>query len=67
MEKLESINKLKKVLKKEIVEEVLDILRDEIEENLADDFISRVEQAELRAEGGAVSQYTSDEFKTKFL
>jgi len=67
VEKLESIDKLKQVLKKEIIEEVLDILRDEIEENLADDFIHRVEQAELRAKEGAISQYTSDEFKRKFL
>ncbi len=67
MEKLESIDKLKQVLKKEIIEEVLDILRDEIEENLADDFIHRVEQAELRAKEGAISQYTSEEFKRKFL
>ena len=67
MEKIESIDKLKQALKKEIVEEVLDILRDEIEENLAEDFIHSVEQAELRATGGAVSQYTSEEFKRKFL
>ena len=67
MEKLKATDKLKQALKKEIVEEVLDILRDEIQENLADDFIHRVEQAELRAERGAVSQYTSEEFKRKFL
>ena len=67
MEKLEPIDKLKQVLKKEIIEEVLDILRDEIEENLADDFIHRVEQAELRAKEGAISQYTGEEFKRKFL
>jgi len=67
MDKLESVDKLKQALKKEIVEEVLDILRDEIEENFTDDFISRVEQAELRAKQGAVSQYVAEEFKRKFL
>ncbi len=67
MEKLESIDKLKQVLKKEIIEEVLDILRDEIEEDLANDFVHRVEQAELRAREGAFSQYTTEEFKRGFL
>jgi len=67
MEELKSIEQLKQALKKEIVEEVLNILRDEIEENFADDFTRRVEQAELRVKEGAVSQYTTEEFKKKFL
>jgi len=67
VDKLESIDELKQALKKELIEEVLDILRDEIEENLTNDFVHRVEQAELRAREGAVSQYTTEEFKRKFL
>lgn len=67
MDKLDSADKLKQALKKEIIEEVLDILRDEIEENFTDDFIDRVEQAELRAKEGATSKYTAGEFKGKFL
>lgn len=67
MEKLESLDQLKQALKKEIIEEVLDILRDEIEENFTEDFIHRVEQADLSAEGGGVSRYTIEEFKRKFL
>ena len=67
MDKLESVDKLKQALKEQIVEEVLDILRDEIDENFTDDFIERVEQAELRAREGAVSRYTAEEFSRKFL
>ena len=67
MDKLESVDKLKQALKEQIVEEVLDILRDEIDENFTDDFIERVEQAELRAREGAVSRYTAEEFNRKFL
>ena len=67
MEKLEPLDKLKQSLKKEIIEEVLDALRDELEENFDEDFIRRVEQAELRAKRGNVSQYTTEEFKGKFL
>ena len=67
MDKLESVDKLKQALKEQIIEEVLDILRDEIDENFTDDFIERVEQAELRAREGAVSRYTAEEFSRKFL
>ena len=67
MDKLESVDKLKQALRKEIVEEVLDILRDEIDENFTDEFLERVVQAELRAREGAVSGYTAEEFNRKFL
>ncbi len=67
MDKLESVDKLKQALRKEIVEEVLDILRDEIDENFTDEFLERVVQAELRAREGAVSRYTAEEFNRKFL
>ena len=67
MDKLESVDKLKQALRKEIVEEVLDILRDEIDENFTDEFLERVVQAELRAREGAVSRYTAEEFSRKFL
>jgi len=67
MDKLESVGKLKQAPKEQIVEEVLDILRDEIDENFTDEFVERVVQAELRAREGAVSRYTAEEFNRKLL
>jgi len=67
MDKLESVGKLRQALKEQIVEEVLDILRDEIDENFTDEFLGRAVQAELRAREGAVSRYTAEEFSKKFL
>jgi hypothetical protein len=53
--------------KKEVIDEVLDIIRDEIEENFSEEFISMVEEAEKRVEEGKASKYKIEEFKSKFV
>ncbi len=58
MNDAKSLNQLKQELRKEIVAEVLDIVRDEIEENFSDDFIRAVEEAEVRVKEGDVIEYT---------
>ncbi len=65
MKESESLQQIKNELRKEIVGEVLDILRDEIEENFTDDFIHRVEEAETRVSEGKVAKYTVDELRKK--
>ena len=65
MKESESIQQIKKELRKEIVEEVLHIIRDEIEENFTDDFIRRVKEAEARVSEGKVTEYTADELRKK--
>ena len=66
METPESLNQMKQELKKEIMDEILDILRNELEENFREDFIHRVQQAELRVKEGNASKYTLEEFRRTF-
>jgi len=65
MKESDSIQQMKEELKKEIVCEVLDILRGEIEENFTDEFISRVEKAESNVKEGKVTSYTIEELREK--
>lgn len=66
METYKPTSQMKEEIKKEIIGEVLDILRAEVEENFREDFIQRVEEAELRTKEGNVSKYTLEEFKRAF-
>ena len=67
MNELEALSQIKEDLRKEIIEEVLDIVRDEIEENFSVEFIQEVEDAELRASRGDVTSYTPEKLKETFL
>lgn len=63
MSELEALDQLKQELRKEIIGEVLDIVRDEIEENFRDEFIRDVKEAEDRVERGEFTSYTADELR----
>ena len=61
---------LKKELGREILLEVLDIIRDEFyppEEKIRKAFIKKVEKAEQRVKEGKFSRYTTEEFEKRFL
>jgi lipoate-protein ligase A len=61
---------LKKELGREILLEVLDIIRDEFyppEEKIRKAFIKKVEEAEQRVKEGKFSRYTTEEFEKRFL
>ncbi|MFA4956416.1 MAG: hypothetical protein WC556_05520 [Candidatus Methanoperedens sp.] len=61
---------LKKELGKEILIEVLDIIRDEFyipEKRIRKAFIKKVEEAEQRVKEGKFSRYTTEEFEKRFL
>jgi hypothetical protein len=61
---------LKKELGREILIEVLDIIRDEFyppEKRIRKAVIKRVEQAEQRVKEGKFSSYTTEEFEKRFL
>lgn len=66
MEIQESLNQIKEELKKQIVNEILDILRDELDDNFSEQFIHKVEEADLNVQKGNASQYTLEEFKRDF-
>jgi len=61
---------LKEELGREILLEVLDIIRDEFyppEEKIRKAFIKKVEEAEQRVKEGKFSRYTTEEFEKRFL
>ena len=61
---------LKKELGREILIEVLDIIRDEFyppEKKNRKAFIKKVEEAEQRVKEGKFSRYTTEEFEKRFL
>ncbi len=61
---------LKRELRQEILIEVLDIIRDEFyppEEQIRNEFIKKVEEAERRVKEGKFSKYTTEEFERRFL
>lgn len=61
---------LKRELGREILIEVLDILRDEFyppEEKIRKAFIKKVEEAEQRVKEGKFSRYTTEEFEKRFF
>jgi hypothetical protein len=61
---------LKKELGREILMEVLDIIRDEFytpEKKIRKAFIKKVEEAEQRVKEGKFSSYTTEEFEKRFL
>lgn len=66
MRKMEKLKEMKEELKREIVIEVLETLRCELEEDFREDFVDRVKRAELRVKEGKVSRYTPEEFKKAF-
>lgn len=74
METVTNLNELKLELKKElgreILIEVLDIIRDEFyppEEKIRKAFIKKVEEAEKRVKEGKFSNYTTEEFEKRFI
>jgi len=74
METITNLNEfkleLKNELRREILIEVLDIIREEFyppEEKIRKAFIKKVEEAEQRVKEGKFSRYTPEEFEKRFL